>query len=83
MYCIVLINVRYVETLDEANVQNTKVAECRVGLCIWQTASSNRVQEISDDNPSNLNVQEHVLPMIPGGASFKEIITEGDGRTIY
>ncbi|BFI39660.1 acetolactate synthase I/II/III large subunit [Marchantia polymorpha subsp. ruderalis] len=27
--------------------------------------------------------QEHVLPMIPGGASFKEIITEGDGRTIY
>ncbi|XP_073385380.1 LOW QUALITY PROTEIN: acetolactate synthase 2, chloroplastic-like [Physcomitrium patens] len=27
--------------------------------------------------------QEHVLPMIPGGASFKEIITEGDGRQIY
>ncbi|KAL2613292.1 hypothetical protein R1flu_024984 [Riccia fluitans] len=27
--------------------------------------------------------QEHVLPMIPGGASFKDIITEGDGRTIY
>ncbi|XP_024529715.1 acetolactate synthase 3, chloroplastic [Selaginella moellendorffii] len=27
--------------------------------------------------------QEHVLPMIPGGASFKDIITEGDGRIKY
>jgi acetolactate synthase-1/2/3 large subunit len=26
---------------------------------------------------------EHVLPMIPGGASFKDIITEGDGETEY
>ena len=26
---------------------------------------------------------EHVLPMIPGGASFKEIITEGDGTTTH
>lgn len=26
---------------------------------------------------------EHVLPMIPGGASFKEIITEGDGTVQY
>lgn len=26
---------------------------------------------------------QHVLPMIPGGASFKEIITEGDGTTEY
>ncbi|GBG74477.1 hypothetical protein CBR_g18887 [Chara braunii] len=27
--------------------------------------------------------QEHVLPMIPGGGSFKDTITEGDGRTQY
>lgn len=27
--------------------------------------------------------QEHVLPMIPGGASFNDIITEGDGRIKY
>eukprot|EP00270_Netrium_digitus_P014846 TRINITY_DN512_c0_g1_i2.p1 TRINITY_DN512_c0_g1~~TRINITY_DN512_c0_g1_i2.p1 ORF type:complete len:715 (-),score=205.75 TRINITY_DN512_c0_g1_i2:173-2317(-) len=27
--------------------------------------------------------QEHVLPMIPGGRSFRDIITEGDGRTKY
>jgi acetolactate synthase-1/2/3 large subunit len=27
--------------------------------------------------------QEHVLPMIPSGGSFDDIITEGDGRTIY
>lgn len=27
--------------------------------------------------------QEHVLPMIPAGGSFKEIITEGDGRMSY
>jgi hypothetical protein len=26
---------------------------------------------------------EHVLPMIPGGASFKDIITEGDGSREY
>lgn len=26
---------------------------------------------------------EHVLPMIPGGASFKEIIVDGDGTRVY
>lgn len=26
---------------------------------------------------------EHVLPMIPGGATFKDIITEGDGSVEY
>ncbi|XP_062168915.1 acetolactate synthase 1, chloroplastic [Alnus glutinosa] len=27
--------------------------------------------------------QEHVLPMIPSGGAFKDIITEGDGRSAY
>ncbi|KAA8542675.1 hypothetical protein F0562_023826 [Nyssa sinensis] len=27
--------------------------------------------------------QEHVLPMIPSGGAFKDVITEGDGRSIY
>ncbi|CAN0905957.1 Acetolactate synthase 3, chloroplastic [Linum grandiflorum] len=27
--------------------------------------------------------QEHVLPMIPSGGSFKDLITEGDGRRKY
>lgn len=27
--------------------------------------------------------QEHVLPMIPSGGAFKDVITEGDGRTKY
>ncbi|XP_014502012.1 acetolactate synthase 3, chloroplastic [Vigna radiata var. radiata] len=27
--------------------------------------------------------QEHVLPMIPSNGSFKDVITEGDGRTRY
>ncbi|PKA50656.1 Acetolactate synthase 1, chloroplastic [Apostasia shenzhenica] len=27
--------------------------------------------------------QEHVLPMIPSGGAFKDIIIEGDGRTLY
>ncbi|CAI5973463.1 unnamed protein product [Closterium sp. NIES-64] len=27
--------------------------------------------------------QEHVLPMIPGGRTFKDIITDGDGRQAY
>jgi acetolactate synthase-1/2/3 large subunit len=26
---------------------------------------------------------EHVLPMIPGGGGFKDIITEGDGSVEY
>lgn len=26
---------------------------------------------------------EHVLPMIPGGGSFKDVITEGDGTWKY
>lgn len=26
---------------------------------------------------------QHVLPMIPGGGSFKESITEGDGSIEY
>ncbi|KAI3463615.1 hypothetical protein Pfo_020278 [Paulownia fortunei] len=27
--------------------------------------------------------QEHVLPMIPSGGAFKDVITEGDGRSKY
>jgi acetolactate synthase-1/2/3 large subunit len=27
--------------------------------------------------------QEHVLPMIPSGGGFKDVITDGDGRTKY
>lgn len=27
--------------------------------------------------------QEHVLPMIPSGGAFKDVIIEGDGRTAY
>lgn len=26
---------------------------------------------------------EHVLPMIPGGGAFKDVITTGDGTTLY
>lgn len=26
---------------------------------------------------------QHVLPMIPGGGSFKDIITTGDGKTVF
>jgi acetolactate synthase-1/2/3 large subunit len=26
---------------------------------------------------------QHVLPMIPGGGSFKDIITQGDGNDVY
>lgn len=27
--------------------------------------------------------QEHVLPMIPSNGAFKDVITDGDGRTVY
>jgi acetolactate synthase-1/2/3 large subunit len=26
---------------------------------------------------------QHVLPMIPGGGSFKDVITTGDGTDVY
>lgn len=26
---------------------------------------------------------EHVLPMIPGGGSFKDVIVDGDGTKVY
>ena len=47
-----------------------------------------RLQEMLDtDGPYVLDVmvphQEHVLPMIPGGGSFADTITEGDGRRKY
>lgn len=44
-------------------------------------------QMLSTPGPFVLEVMvphiEHVLPMIPGGASFKDIITEGDGTVKY
>merc|ERR1712060_418430 len=42
---------------------------------------------LAHDGPYLLDVmtpsQEHVLPMIPGGGSFKDIITDGDGRLFW
>ena len=31
--------------------------------------------------PKNVVLDTHVLPMVPGGGSFKDTITSGDGRT--
>ena len=44
------------------------------------------IQRMLDhDGPYLLDVmfphQEHVLPMVPGGGTFKDTITTGDGRT--
>jgi acetolactate synthase I/II/III large subunit len=40
---------------------------------------------VNTDGPYLLDImvphQEHVLPMVPGGGSFKDTITTGDGRT--
>ena len=40
---------------------------------------------LDHDGPYLLDVmfphQEHVLPMVPGGGTFKDTITTGDGRT--
>jgi acetolactate synthase I/II/III large subunit len=44
-------------------------------------------QMIDTPGPYLLDVMvphiEHVLPMIPGGGSFKDIITKGDGTWEY
>jgi acetolactate synthase I/II/III large subunit len=42
---------------------------------------------LSTDGPYLLDIMvphiEHVLPMIPGGGAYKDIITEGDGSWKY
>ncbi|XP_024516466.1 acetolactate synthase 3, chloroplastic [Selaginella moellendorffii] len=76
---------------DEIFPDFLKFAEgCKIP-CARVTKRSNlkaAIQKMLDTpGPYLLDVivphQEHVLPMIPGGSSFKDIITEGDGRKTY
>lgn len=63
-------------------------------ICAWSVGVCRRCvlplsQRLHNNRPPPFNTQvmvphiEHVLPMIPGGASFKEIIVEGDGTRKY
>lgn len=68
---------KFAEACDIPAARVTKVGELRVAI-----------QKMLDTpGPYLLDVivphQEHVLPMIPSGGAFKDIIVEGDGRTEY
>nr|CAE18088.1 acetolactate synthase [Papaver rhoeas] len=68
---------KFAEACDIPAARVTKVSELRAAI-----------QKMLDTpGPYLLDVivphQEHVLPMIPAGGSFNEVIIEGDGRTKY
>nr|CAX48741.1 acetohydroxyacid synthase catalytic subunit 1 precursor [Eupatorium cannabinum] len=66
---------KFAEACDIPSARVTKMKDLRTAI-----------QKMLDTpGPYLLDVivphQEHVLPMIPAGGGFKDIITEGDGRT--
>lgn len=68
---------KFAEACEIPAARVTKVSELRAAI-----------QKMLDTpGPYLLDVivphQEHVLPMIPSGAAFKDTITEGDGRKVY
>ncbi|KAL2934395.1 ALS SURA: Acetolactate synthase 1 chloroplastic [Bienertia sinuspersici] len=68
---------KFAEACDIPAARVTKVGDLRAAI---QTM-------LDTPGPYLLDVivphQEHVLPMIPSGAAFKDTITEGDGRSSY
>lgn len=68
---------KFAEACDIPAARVTKVGDLRAAI---QTM-------LDTPGPYLLDVivphQEHVLPMIPSGAAFKDTITEGDGRRSY
>nr|ASL69931.1 acetolactate synthase [Amaranthus palmeri]ASL69937.1 acetolactate synthase [Amaranthus palmeri] len=68
---------KFAEACDIPAARVTKVSDLRAAI---QTM-------LDTPGPYLLDVivphQEHVLPMIPNGAAFKDTITEGDGRRAY
>nr|ASL69930.1 acetolactate synthase [Amaranthus palmeri] len=68
---------KFAEACDIPAARVTKVSDLRAAI---QTM-------LDTPGPYLLDVivphQEHVLPMIPSGAAFKDTITEGDGRRAY
>ncbi|XP_074317200.1 acetolactate synthase 3, chloroplastic-like [Silene latifolia] len=68
---------KFAEACDIPCARVTKVADLKAAI---QTM-------LDTPGPYLLDVivphQEHVLPMIPSGAAFKDIINEGDGRIKY
>ena len=81
------------KTFDEANIYPdfVKMAESfaiRGRRVIHKADLKDAVTEmVSHDGPFLLDVMvphiEHVLPMIPGGGAFDDIITKGDGTMFH
>ncbi|CAM8978811.1 unnamed protein product [Rhodiola kirilowii] len=68
---------KFAEACDIPGARVTKVSELRGAI----------KKMLDTPGPYLLDVivphQEHVLPMIPSGGAFKDIINEGDGRCSY
>ncbi|KAG2486261.1 hypothetical protein HYH03_015085 [Edaphochlamys debaryana] len=81
------------ETLDEEDIYPNFVAIARgFGVPAQRVIAKDQLRGairtmLDTPGPYLLEVMvphiEHVLPMIPGGATFKDIITEGDGSVKY
>ena len=84
-------DVEYHETKDEADIFPDFVKICEgfrvpAERVVRKEDLAPAIQRMLDhDGPYLLDVmfphQEHVLPMVPGGGTFKDTITTGDGRT--
>jgi acetolactate synthase-1/2/3 large subunit len=84
-------DVEYHETKDEADIFPDFVKICEgfrvpAERVVRKEDLKPAIQRMLDhDGPYLLDVmfphQEHVLPMVPGGGTFKDTITTGDGRT--
>jgi acetolactate synthase I/II/III large subunit len=83
----------YHETMDEADIYPDFVGVARAfGVKARRVVAPSElraaIREMLDTpGPFLLDVMvphvEHVLPMIPGGGSFKDVITSGDGNDVY
>ena len=81
----------YAVTQDEADIFPDFVKICEgfrvpAERVVRKADLKDAIQRMLDhDGPYLLDVmfphQEHVLPMVPGGGTFKDTITTGDGRT--
>nr|KJB27912.1 hypothetical protein B456_005G016500 [Gossypium raimondii] len=68
---------KFAEACEIPAARITKKEDLREAIC----------KTLETSGPYFLDViiphQEHVLPIIPTGGTFKDVITEGDGRTKY
>ncbi|CAN6464699.1 unnamed protein product [Victoria cruziana] len=68
---------KFAEACDIPAARVTRVSEVRDAIQKMLTTPGPYLLDVIVPH------QEHVLPMIPSGGAFKDVITEGDGRSTY